>query len=155
MLHFCRDYFLGCIKFHHGLLNLCSLSDEPSHRRISLSLEFAISFVKMIVSLSNLAGVSAVLLPRNLSIHTSKPMYRYFDISRDLARWVLIAEWIASSDLCQSCWLNFYVNSKKANYGWQEPFKHILRFCRPGWTHASYRIFCGVKLFFLEHKEDI
>ena len=71
-------------------------------------------------------------------------MYHDFDISWDLAIWGLIAEWMASPDLCQSCCLKFYVNSKKANYGWQETIKPVLHFYRPELIHASYRIFRDV-----------
>ena len=52
---------------YDGLQGLYSLSSKTSYRQISWSLEAARLDVLMIVSLLNLAGISATLLPRCLS----------------------------------------------------------------------------------------
>ena len=70
------------------LQGFCSLSGWASYRKISWRLEAARLGIIIIVSLWNLTGISAVLLPRCLSnfkaIGQSKLESRGFEISRDL-----------------------------------------------------------------------
>ena len=91
---------------------LYSLSDKTSYRQISWSLEAARLSVIMIVSLWNLTGISAVLLPRCRSnfraIEKSKPESRGFETSRDFA---LSA--ITTSKHTKQLWILLHVHDFK------------------------------------------